>query len=49
MLNFEEVKNLNNILIVPEPCRFCLYWQTSGELQHYASEYGIKKREDKMA
>lgn len=46
MLNFEEVKN-HNILIVPEPCRFCLYWQTSGELQHYASKYDIKKEKIK--
>jgi len=31
LLTFEKI-GAHNISRVPEPCRFCLYWQTCGEL-----------------
>jgi GNAT superfamily N-acetyltransferase len=39
---FEKV-NAENFSRVPEPCRLCLYWQTSGELQPQASKSELEK------
>lgn len=42
MLNFEKI-SVDNFSRVPEPCRFCLYWQKRGELQREMSKSDIEK------
>jgi ribosomal protein S18 acetylase RimI-like enzyme len=42
LLIFEKV-GMHNFSRVPEPCRFCLYWQTKGEFQTEASKSEIEK------
>jgi GNAT superfamily N-acetyltransferase len=34
---------MENFSRVPEPCRFCLYWQTSGELQPQRGKDELEK------
>ncbi|MEM2850034.1 MAG: GNAT family N-acetyltransferase, partial [Candidatus Bathyarchaeia archaeon] len=42
LLNLEKV-SIHNFSRAPEPCRFCLYWQTSGELQYEVSKGDMEK------
>ncbi|MBS7611352.1 GNAT family N-acetyltransferase [Candidatus Bathyarchaeota archaeon] len=41
-MNFEKI-GIHNFSKAPEPCRFCLYWQTKGELQNAASKRDVEK------
>jgi hypothetical protein len=42
LLNFEKIR-VNNFSRVPEPCRFCLYWQKRGELRYDMSKSDVEK------
>lgn len=42
MLNFEKI-SVNNFSRVPEPCRFCLYWQERGKLRYDMSKSDVEK------
>lgn len=42
MLSFEKI-DAYNFSRVPEPCRLCLYWQTSGEFQPQKPKAELEK------
>jgi ribosomal protein S18 acetylase RimI-like enzyme len=42
LLSFGNI-SIHNFSTVPASCRFCLYWQTNGELQHESSKNYVER------